>query len=342
MKIQKRTILVTGGAGYIGSHTVVELIRSGYQVVIVDDFSNSNKKNLVNLFEICGCEIPVEKGSCIDEIFLTQVFKQYSIDAVIHFAAFKAVGESVAQPLKYYQNNISGLICLLKVMEKAHVSQLIFSSSCTVYGSPENSALVTENTPLSAPNSPYGWTKWMAEQIIRDTAKTGKLNAVLLRYFNPIGAHESGKIGELPSGVPNNIVPYMTQTAAGIRSKLTVFGDDYPTEDGTCIRDYIHVSDLAIAHIQALSIEANDEPEVFNLGTGKGTSVLELIHAFELATGKPLNWAFGKRRAGDVTEIYADVTKAKQILKWESNRNIQQAIEDAWRWEKYRLEHEIS
>lgn len=330
-----KNILVTGGTGYIGSHTVVELIQAGFHPVVVDDFSNSHPEMKGRIEQIIGQELILEVGNCTDASWISEVMKKHAIDGVIHFAAFKAVGESVAEPLKYYQNNLNSLLQILIAMEENDVNNLVFSSSCTVYGSPEGTAKVDEQTPLAPPNSPYGWTKWMCEQIIKDTcAANPLLNVVTLRYFNPIGAHSSALIGEFPQGIPNNIVPFMTQTAAGIRSKLTVFGSDYPTNDGTCIRDYIHVVDLALAHIQSLRyLKENKGLSVFNIGTGKGTSVLELIAAFELATGKSLSWEYGARRSGDVTEIYADATKANTHLNWKAERNVEQAIQDAWEWE---------
>lgn len=329
-------ILVTGGAGYIGSHTVVSLIEAGYEPIILDNFSNSRKEIISQLEQIVDRRIMCIEGDVTNEQVLSKLFEQYAISGVIHFAAFKAVGESVQKPLEYYENNISGLLTLLKVMRKAAVSRLIFSSSCTVYGVPDNGYCVTEETALGTPGSPYGWTKWMAEQILRDCAYNGFVNPVLLRYFNPVGAHESGMIGELPQGIPNNILPYMTQTAAGIREKLTVFGGDYDTPDGTCIRDYIHVMDLADAHVKALSLDT-DSVKTFNIGTGLGTSVLELIAAFEESTGKKMNWEFGARREGDIAAIYAQVDLAEKELGWKAKRSVQQAIQDAWKWETYRV-----
>lgn len=335
----KKNILVTGGAGYIGSHTVVELIAKGYEPVILDNFSNARPVILSRIEAITGTAIPCEEGDCTDPVFLRSLFKKYTFAGVIHFAAFKAVNESVKEPLAYYHNNLSGLIYLLEVMQEFGVDQLVFSSSCTVYGTPVGTRTVDESTPLGTPNSPYGWTKWMCEQIIRDTVVASlQLKVVLLRYFNPVGAHESGLIGEWPQGTPNNILPYITQTAAGKLEQLTVFGDDYDTPDGTCIRDFIHVADLADAHIKALEyLDTNSELAVFNLGTGKGTSVLELIHAFEQVSGKPLSWKFGPRRAGDVVEICADVERARTILKWEAKRTVVDAVKDSWNWEQKRI-----
>lgn len=333
----KGTILVTGGTGYIGSHTVVALIQAGYQPIIIDNLNNSISQIVDQIELLTDVNVPFFEGDIRNERFLNTLFSEHTIQAVIHFAAFKAVGESVEKPLEYYENNISGLISLLKVMKENHVNRIIFSSSCTVYGIPKDGFEVTEKTELGTPNSPYGWTKWMAEQILRDCAFTKSISPIMLRYFNPVGAHESGLIGELPQGIPNNILPYMTQTAAGLRDKLTVFGSDYPTADGTCIRDYIHVMDLAEAHVKALAYEGAFN--TFNLGTGSGTSVLELIAAFEKALGTKMNWTFGPKREGDVAAIFAKVDLAEKELEWNCSRTVEQAIQDAWKWEKYRLEH---
>ncbi len=335
-----KTILVTGGTGYIGSHTVVELIESGYHPVIIDDFSNSEKWSLQQLEKLCGQPIDFYEGSCCDKAFLENVFRLHQFDGVIHFAAFKAVGESVLKPEKYYQNNITGLLNLLDVMEKFEVNQLVFSSSCTVYGMPEEGPIVYETTPVGRPLSPYGWTKWMNEQIIRDYTPKGKLNSVMLRYFNPIGAHKSGIIGELPIGVPNNIVPFITQTVIGLRDELTVFGSDYNTVDGTCVRDYIHVTDVAKAHIIALDYSKDENPAVFNLGTGQGISVLELINTFEEVSGTKVNWSFGPRRLGDIDAIFANTDKAKKELNWSTQLTVKDALEDSWRWEQNRINYE--
>jgi UDP-glucose 4-epimerase len=331
-----KKILVTGGTGYIGSHTVVELINSGFEPVIIDNFSNSNAEMLSRLETLTGKSILFYEGDCCDEAFIESLFSNHQFSGVIHFAAFKAVGESVEQPLNYYDNNLGGLISILKAMEKFAVKKLVFSSSCTVYGNPENGSAVYETSALGVPNSPYGWTKLMGEQIIKDSCQNGKINAILLRYFNPIGAHPAGNIGELPQGKPNNIVPFITQTAIGIRDSLTVFGSDYPTTDGTCIRDYIHVVDIAKAHILSLDYSSSVNPEVFNLGTGKGTSVLELIRQFEEVSGKELNWNFGPRREGDVTEIYANTEKAEKQLGWKAQFTVKEALGHAWRWEQNR------
>lgn len=337
-----KTILVTGGAGYIGSHTVVELMHAGYSVVILDNFSNTSKEVYASLLSLLPSEPILFEGSVLDFNLLDLIFKAHKIDAVIHFAAFKAVGESVENPLMYYENNITGLIRLLAMMEENEVNKLVFSSSCTVYGIPENEICVSESTPLGIPNSPYGQTKQMGEQIIQDFCKSSNVEAVLLRYFNPVGAHESAKIGELPNGVPNNILPFITQTATGEREELKVFGNDYETTDGTCIRDFIHVVDVAEAHVKALEVDQSSEnPLIVNLGTGKGTSVLELIKAFEEANEIKLNWSFAARRPGDVPAIYANPEKAERVLNWKTKRTITDAVRDAWNWEKYRMENEM-
>lgn len=337
-----KTILVTGGAGYIGSHTVVELMHAGYSVVILDNFSNTSKEVYASLLSLLPSEPILFEGSVLDYNLLDLIFKAHKIDAVIHFAAFKAVGESVENPLMYYENNITGLIRLLAMMEENEVKKLVFSSSCTVYGIPENEICVSESTPLGIPNSPYGQTKHMGEQIIQDFCESNDIEAVLLRYFNPVGAHESAKIGELPNGVPNNILPFITQTAFGEREELKVFGNDYDTEDGTCVRDFIHVVDVAEAHVKAIEVEQKSEnPLILNLGTGKGSSVLELISAFEEANGIKINWSFADRRPGDVPAIYANPEKAEKILNWKTKRTITDAVRDAWNWEKYRMENEM-
>lgn len=337
-----KTILVTGGAGYLGSHTVVELMHAGYSVVILDNFSNTSKEVYASLLSLLPSEPILFEGSVLDYNLLDLIFKAHKIDAVIHFAAFKAVGESVENPLMYYENNITGLIRLLAMMEENEVKKLVFSSSCTVYGIPENEICVSESTPLGIPNSPYGQTKQMGEQIIQDFCKSNGVEAVMLRYFNPVGAHESAKIGELPNGVPNNILPFITQTAFGEREELKVFGNDYDTTDGTCVRDFIHVVDVAEAHVKALEVEQKSEnPLILNLGTGKGSSVLELITAFEDANGIKINWSFADRRPGDVPAIFANPEKAEKILNWKTKRTITDAVRDAWNWEKYRMENEM-
>jgi len=331
-------ILVTGGAGFIGSHTVVELFETGFTPIILDDFRNSQKSVLEGLYRILGYEIACYEGNCNDAEGLESLFQKEKIEGVIHFAAYKAVGESVEKPLMYYENNINSTLLLLKTMKKFNVSNLVFSSSCTVYGQPEKLP-VTELTPRAAAASPYGNTKVICEDMIRDhVAAKPNLKAILLRYFNPIGAHPSAEIGELPLGTPSNLVPYMTQTAARIRHRLTVFGNDYQTPDGTCIRDYIHVVDLAKAHVAALKLleeqsEANYY-DIFNIGTGQGNTVLELIKTFEKVNNLKLNYEIGPRRPGDVAQIYAEVEKAAVILKWSAAKTLADSLRDAWKWQK--------
>lgn len=337
-------VLVTGGAGYIGSHTVVELIESGFTPIVLDDFRNSESFVISNASRITSQEIEVVQAACQATETLDALFQKYQFAGVIHFAADKAVGESVQNPLKYYDNNINGLLSILKMMEKYNTKNLIFSSSCSVYGNPEKvGEPIVETIERLAPESPYGNTKLICEQIIRHWITSNPTsNAVLLRYFNPIGAHPSALIGELPQGIPNNLLPYITQTAVGIRPALTVFGSDYQTPDGTCIRDYIHVCDLAQAHVKALNWSENQSlgtMEVFNVGTGKGTSVLEMISTFEKVSGISLHWEFGPRRDGDVQEIFAEPTKIQQKLGWKAQFTIEDAIRDAWRWEQNRLDH---
>ena len=333
----KDKILVTGGAGYIGSHTVVELVEAGYEPIIVDNFSNSEESALDGIKAILGREIVCHKIDCNDAAALRGVFEQEeNIKGVIHFAAYKAVGESVEQPLKYYHNNVGSLVTLLQVMEEQKVYNLVFSSSCTVYGIPDMLP-VTEQTPVQKANSPYGNTKKVCEEILTDLAASGSdVKSIALRYFNPIGAHPSAKIGELPLGVPNNLVPFITQTAAGIREQLTIFGDDYDTPDGTCIRDYIHVVDLAKAHVTAVArlLQKKAESiEFYNVGTGTGNTVLEAVKAFEKATGEKLNYTIGPRRAGDVPKIYADVTLATEVLGFKTTSTLEEAMKSAWDWQ---------
>ncbi|WP_421801333.1 UDP-glucose 4-epimerase GalE [Flagellimonas sp.] len=332
-------ILVTGGMGYIGSHTVVELQTKGFDVIIVDDLSNSSFKVLDGIESITGKRPIFEKLDLRDKSKVMDLFKSYpEIEGVVHFAASKAVGESMELPLLYYENNLGILVYLLQELKKRNVSSFIFSSSCTVYGQADELP-ITEKAPIRSAESPYGNTKQVGEEIIRDTcsASTG-INAISLRYFNPIGAHESGKIGELPLGVPQNLVPFITQTAVGLREQLFVFGDDYPTDDGTCIRDYIHVVDLAKAHVTALErlIKRKNQSnyEVFNLGTGKGTSVLEVIESFERVSGQRLNYSIVERRQGDVVEAFADTTLANEVLGWKAVSSLDKAMESAWAWEK--------
>ncbi len=336
-----KTILVTGGAGFIGSHTVVELINSGYQPIIVDNFDNSSPFVLDNIKKITGISVPFYELDCNEPQF-EEVFKTHKIDGIIHFAANKAVGESVENPLKYYKNNIGSLVLLLELMNKHSVTNLVFSSSCTVYGEPKELP-VTESTPRQKANSPYGNTKSISEDILTDATTAHKnLRAIALRYFNPIGAHPSSLLGELPIGKPNNLVPFITQTAIGKRDELTVFGNNYPTNDGTCIRDYIHVIDLAKAHIKAfeyLSNNTNINFDIFNIGTGNGNSVLEVIHAFEKVSNQKLKYKFGPIREGDVVAVYANVDKSKNVLNWSAEINIEDALLHAWNWEKWLKEN---
>ena len=335
----KKKILVTGGAGYIGSHTVVALHESGYLPVIVDNFSNSSKSIMQGLEKITGVQFPLYEIDCNDKKAMQQVFeKEGNIQGVIHFAAYKAVGESVAEPLKYYQNNLGSLLVLLELMEKFKVHNLVFSSSCTVYGQPDELP-VTEKTPTKPASSPYGRTKQICEDILSDLTKSeSPVRSIALRYFNPVGAHESALIGELPNGVPNNLIPFVTQTAAGIREQITVYGDDYNTPDGTCIRDYIHVVDLADAHIKAFEyldkVEEKSFYDTINVGTGKGNSVLEVIQAFEKVSGEKLNYRIGERRPGDVEQVYANVDKANKELNWETKYDLERSLADSWRWQQ--------
>lgn len=335
----KGKILVTGGTGYIGSHTVVELQNMGFEVVIIDDLSNSTAGVVDQIAQITGKRPEFHAFNLQNLGRLEQFFEtSKGIDAVIHFAASKAVGESVEKPLLYYRNNLVSLINLFECMEKFGVKQLVFSSSCTVYGQPERLP-VTEQTPRKEAESPYGNTKIVCEDIIRDFTRANRqVQAIALRYFNPIGAHPTALIGELPNGVPNNLVPFVTQTAAGLREQLQVFGDDYDTPDGSCIRDYINVVDLAKAHVVAIErlLQGKNETafEYFNVGTGNGVSVLELISAFEKATGQKLNYRIAGRRAGDIEKIYADTTKANQVLGWHSEATLEETLLSAWNWEK--------
>lgn len=332
------TILVTGGAGFIGSHTVVALVAAGFTPVIIDNFSNSDKRVLEGLRQILGRELHCYDTNCNDYNTLQRIFREHQIGGVIHFAAFKAVGESLQKPLEYYENNLGSLITLLRAMSDEGVPNLIFSSSCTVYGEPD-ALPVTEETPVKPASSVYGNTKQIGEEILRDTIRANApLNIISLRYFNPIGAHPSAQIGELPRGVPANLVPFVTQTAAGLRESLTINGDDYPTPDGTCVRDYIHVMDLAEAHVAALQhllrLEQQGYYDVFNVGTGKGATVLEIIQTFEAVSGVKLPYRIGPRREGDVVAVYADVAKSNRQLGWTARRNIREALADAWRWQQ--------
>lgn len=332
-------ILVTGGMGFIGSHTVVELIQAGYEPIIIDNLSNSSIQVLDGIEKITGQRPYFAQIDCQDKEALQQVMQEQGpISAIIHFAASKAVGESVEKPLLYYRNNLVSLLNLLDLMPSNGIERIVFSSSCTVYGQPEVLP-VTENAPIQPALSPYGNTKQICEEIITDTAYANKqLHAILLRYFNPIGAHESAEIGELPNGVPQNLIPFVTQTAAGIREQLKVFGNDYNTPDGSCIRDYINVTDLAKAHVAAVKrlTEALQKKsvEVFNIGTGNGLSVLEIIKAFEKVTGQKLNYAIVGRREGDIEQVWADATYANTELGWKTEKNIEETLLSAWKWQE--------
>ncbi len=332
-----KPILITGGAGYIGSHTVVALVQQGYYPVIADDFRNSYRKVLDGIKELIGFEPPVFEIDICDQKELELVFEKFDFKGIIHFAADKAVGESVQHPLKYYHNNIGGLVSLLSLAQKFKIENIVFSSSCTVYGEISSNREVKEEDTGGHLNSPYGVTKWIGEQILQDfQVANPEFKIINLRYFNPIGAHPSGLIGEYPIGRPNNLLPFITQTAIGKQDQLKVFGNDYPTPDGTCIRDYIHVCDLAEAHVHALHfIEGKTQggSEAVNVGTGRGTSILEVIQLFEEISEKPLNWKFEERRPGDVASIYANAEKAKKLLNWEAHYTVKDAIEHAWKWE---------
>ena len=335
----KETILVTGGTGFIGSHTSVELINAGYDVVIVDNLSNSNIKVLDGIEKITNVRPAFEQVDLQDKEATEGVFKKYpKISGIIHFAASKAVGESVQKPLLYYRNNIVSLINLLELMPKYDIKGIIFSSSCTVYGQPKPENLpVTEPAPHQKATSPYGNTKEINEQIIYDYIHSGApIKSIILRYFNPIGAHPSALIGELPNGVPANLIPYVTQTAIGIRKQLTIFGNDYDTPDGTCIRDYIYVVDLAKAHVAAMARvldEGADKIDYFNIGTGKGNSTLEIVQTFIQATGVKLNWKFGPRREGDIEKIWGDCAKANKVLGWKAETPLSDVLLSAWKWQ---------
>ena len=336
----KQTILVTGGTGFIGSHTTVELIEAGYKVVIVDSLSNSKIEVLDGIEKITGVRPAFEQVDLRDFAATEAVFAKYpDIEGIIHFAASKAVGESVQKPLLYYRNNIVSLVNLLELMPKYNVKGIIFSSSCTVYGQPKLENLpVKEDCPHQKATSPYGNTKEINEQIITDYIHSGaNIKSIVLRYFNPIGAHPSAEIGELPNGVPNNLIPFVTQTAMGIRKELTIFGNDYSTPDGTCIRDYIYVVDLAKAHVAAMRRVLDEETEAlefFNIGTGKGNSTLEIVNTFEKATGVKLNWKFGPRREGDIEEIYGNVEKANKVLGWKAEAKLDDVLRSAWKWQE--------
>ncbi len=333
-----KKILVTGGTGYIGSHTVVELQQAGYEVVIVDDLSNSSTDVLDGITRITGERPIFEKLDCVDLEALKGVFEKHQFDGIIHFAASKAVGESVQKPLLYYRNNLVSLINLLELMPTHGVKGIVFSSSCTVYGEP-NVNPIDESAPIKSAESPYGNTKQINEEIIQDFVHSGApIKSIILRYFNPIGAHPSAEIGELPIGVPQNLVPYITQTAIGIREQLSVFGDDYNTPDGSCIRDFINVVDLAKAHVVAidrmLTDKSDEAIEIFNLGTGVGLSVLELIKVFEKVSGKPLNYKIVGRREGDIEQIWAQPDKANKVLGWKAEATVEETMASAWKWQQ--------
>jgi len=329
-------VLVTGGAGYIGSHAVVELVQAGYEPVVVDNLSRTSPKLLKGIETILKREVPFYEVDCADQAQLTKVFEQHpDIRAVIHFAAYKSVKESVERPVLYYRNNLDSLLTVLEIMERRNVKNFVFSSSCTVYGQPDIIP-VTEETPFKEAESPYGGTKQMCERILQHAANVSDLNVVSLRYFNPVGAHPSGLIGELPIGVPDNLVPYITQTAIGKREHLTVFGNDYQTPDGSCLRDFIHVVDLAVAHVAALQFIQKQKSgfEPINLGTGKPCSVLELINTFKRVTGVPVKYSIGPRRPGDIEKIFADPARSMRLLDWKAERTIEDALRDAWTWEQ--------
>ena len=331
------TVLVTGGAGYIGSHTLVCLLDLGYEVVVYDNLVNSSVKALRRVEEITGKNLEFVEGDVTDSRALDDLFAKYSIDAVIHFAALKAVGESSQLPLQYYETNVYGSLCLLKAMEKAEVNYFVYSSSATVYGEMNPSPYV-ETMELGSPSSPYGASKVMVERVLADTARVNpKFRAISLRYFNPVGAHPSGLIGEDPSGIPNNLLPFITQVAVGLRDSLSVFGGDYPTADGTCIRDYLHVMDLAEGHVAAIDWLAEKSNfngvEAFNLGAGTGVSVLEIIASFEAATHQKINFEIVERRAGDLPAFWANADKADKVLNWQAKRTLVEMMEDAWRWQ---------
>ena len=332
-----KRVLVAGGAGYIGSHTSVELINAGYEVIIVDNFSNSDASSLEGIKQITGTTPIFIEADCCDKEAMRRIFETYDFSSAIHFAAFKAVGESVAEPMKYYRNNLISLVNILELMKEYGRKNIVFSSSATVYGDADELP-VTELTPRKPATSPYGNTKQMSEDILRDmVAATEGFSGIALRYFNPIGAHPTALIGELPRGVPNNLVPYITQTAAGIRECLSIFGDDYPTPDGSCLRDYIDIVDLARAHVYAIDRMVNERNseryEIFNVGTGKPVSVFELVRGFEEANDLKLNYKVAPRRAGDVTAVWADTTRANEILGWHAERELRDTLRAAWEWE---------
>lgn len=330
-------VLLTGGAGYIGSHTAVAMLDAGYEIVVVDNLCNSSELAIKRVEEITGKAVKLYVGDVGSKEVLEEIFSKEGIDAVVHFAGLKAVGESVAKPLSYYRNNLDSTLTLLETMRKHQVGKLVFSSSATVYGE-ENEAPYTEDMPRGACSNPYGWTKSMIEQILTDAAAADEnLKVVLLRYFNPVGAHKSGLIGENPLGIPNNLMPYITQVAIGKRPQLTVFGNDYDTPDGSCLRDYIHVMDLAEGHVKAVGYLSSDESkkvDIFNLGTGRPYSVLEMVQAFSKASGVEIKYEIGERRAGDLAVSYANADKAKDVLEWTAKLSLEDMCKDAWNWQK--------
>ena len=329
------TILVTGGAGYIGSHTCVELLESGYDVVVVDNLCNSSKESLKRVEKITGKGVKFYEADIADKTAMSKIFEENNIFGVIHFAGLKAVGESVEKPLEYYKNNISGTLSMCEVMREYNVKNIIFSSSATVYGDPDT-VPITEECPKGQCTNPYGWTKSMLEQMLMDIQKAdNEWNVILLRYFNPIGAHKSGLMGEDPNGIPNNLMPYVMKVAIGQLPKVNVFGNDYSTPDGTGVRDYIHVVDLAVGHVKAIKkIEENPGVKIYNLGTGKGYSVLDVINNVSKAVGKDIPYVIAERRAGDIAECYADPALAKKELGWEAKNGIKEMCEDSWNWQK--------
>ncbi|QQS61216.1 MAG: UDP-glucose 4-epimerase GalE [Candidatus Moraniibacteriota bacterium] len=335
-----KNILVTGGAGFIGSHTVIELAQAGYNPVILDNFSNSDPRILLGIEKILGRKPLFYKGDCLDDIFLSKIFSLYHFSGIIHFAAFKSVSESIKNPLLYWKNNIDSLLHILEIALKKNVSAFVFSSSATIYGEP-NEVPISEVSPRKLATCAYGATKQAGEDILQNICTTPAnkkiLKGISLRYFNPVGAHPSGLIGELPLGIPQNLIPFVTQTAAKIRKELIIFGNDYPTPDGTCLRDYIHVVDLAKAHISALTFLLKDNApqyDVFNIGNGKASSVLEVIHTFQKITNVSLPYRIGPRREGDVVSCYAEVSKAEKILNWKAEYTLENALRDAWNWQK--------
>ncbi len=328
------TILVTGGAGYIGSHTVVELLNAGNNVLVLDNLSNASAESLKRVEHITGQAVPFVQGDIRDSVLLEKLFAEHTIHSVVHFAGLKAVGESVQKPLEYYDNNVNGTLVLVEAMRRAGVFKLVFSSSATVYGEPQHMP-ITEDFAVGGTTNPYGTSKLMVEQVLQDVSKSDRRWAIaLLRYFNPVGAHESGLIGEDPNGIPNNLLPYIAQVAVGRLKRLSVFGNDYPTLDGTGVRDYIHVVDLALGHLKALEhIARQDGVSIYNLGTGQGYSVLQMVKAFEQASGRNVPYAIAPRRPGDIAECWSDPAKALQELGWQAERGLEQMMIDAWRWQ---------